>query len=353
MPDSALLNCFVMMPHGGRGEYQRGESEANHVYSKIVRPAVEKTLGTIEETVHIEREIDEQRPGGITRSIITKIARSDLVIADITGSNANVFLELGIRYALQKNITILMRQQNTPIPFDIGNHRCVGYDPFEIEIAIESLSSAIKAARADSTDRPDSPVFEVFPNLEVSINQTGDRPMPWTAYWSRLNAIRLKLQDAKKANMYCPDVIIGISNGGAIVADLLILNGEYDCPMVSFWADRKNMQAIFENEINIAILKGLMTFFGKGSSELKILLVDDYISSANTCHQAMNFIRRYIPECDIQFLPLLYRDERNLQRVEKEIVWKHRAFNYGDESIHKIHQVYWHKFPYEKDIRAM
>jgi hypoxanthine phosphoribosyltransferase len=353
MSNSPLYNCFVMMPHGGRGEYERGESEADHVYSKIVKPAVEKALGKIGEIVHVEREVDEHRPGGITRSIITKIARSDFAIADITGSNANVFLELGVRYTLRKNITILMRQQGTLVPFDIGNHRCIAYDPFKTEIAIENLCNAIKAAQADANDRPDSPVYEVFPNLEVTNSESGDRPMPWSVYWAKLNAIRLKLQEAKKANTYNPDIIVGISNGGAIVADLLILNREYDCPMVSFWADRKSMKAIFENEINISIVKGITAFLRKEPSETRILLIDDYISSANTCHQAMDFIRQYIPNCHIRFLPLLYREDRNLQRVEKEIVWKHRAFNYSDETIHQIHQVYWHKFPYEKDIRAM
>src|SRR4051812_34077633 len=110
--------CYVLMPSGNHDEYSGGVDEANSVFYDIVKPAVEQALGG---DVNLVREIDTRASGAITLNIVRNIARADVVIVDITGRNPNVFFELGIRYSLIKNGTILMRQATTtPIPFDIN-----------------------------------------------------------------------------------------------------------------------------------------------------------------------------------------------------------------------------------------
>jgi hypothetical protein len=71
----------------------------------------------------IKREVDKEESGSITASIVRSIAEYDVAIVDITGHNANVFLELGIRYGLKSNITILLTQDASKIPFDIKDYR--------------------------------------------------------------------------------------------------------------------------------------------------------------------------------------------------------------------------------------
>jgi len=57
----------------------------------------------------------------ILKDIIQSIHNSDLVIADLSGLNPNVFYELGLAHALRKNV-ILLTQDIEQLPFDLRYH---------------------------------------------------------------------------------------------------------------------------------------------------------------------------------------------------------------------------------------
>ena len=63
----------------------------------------------------------------IYNDIITNIIESDIIIADITIKNANVFYELGYAHALDKKV-ILIRQPYDNVPFDIAQFRYIEYE---------------------------------------------------------------------------------------------------------------------------------------------------------------------------------------------------------------------------------
>src|SRR5258706_11853050 len=67
------------------------------------------------------------RPGLITADILSAIAHADVLIADLTSRNANVFYELGIAQAAGKPVVITCRK-GTKLPFDIAHHRVIFYD---------------------------------------------------------------------------------------------------------------------------------------------------------------------------------------------------------------------------------
>ena len=56
-------------------------------------------------------------PGLITRQIVTHLIESDLVIADLSGHNPNVFYELALRHALKKPF-VQMIHKGEDLPFD-------------------------------------------------------------------------------------------------------------------------------------------------------------------------------------------------------------------------------------------
>ena len=74
---------------------------------------------------------DEVRePSVIVDSISEMIGRAELVVADLTGSNPNVFYELGEAHATGKS-TILIRHDDpktSVVPFDLRHHRYVQYE---------------------------------------------------------------------------------------------------------------------------------------------------------------------------------------------------------------------------------
>jgi Tfp pilus assembly protein PilF len=61
-------------------------------------------------------------------SIIESIKQSDIIIADISTTNPNVFYELGLAHAFGKQ-TILLSRKNSTIPFDLADSRIILYKP--------------------------------------------------------------------------------------------------------------------------------------------------------------------------------------------------------------------------------
>lgn len=62
----------------------------------------------------------------ILKEIIVSISESDLILADLTGLNPNVFYELGLAHALRKNV-ILLTQDISELPFDLKSYRVIEY----------------------------------------------------------------------------------------------------------------------------------------------------------------------------------------------------------------------------------
>ena len=70
--------------------------------------------------------IDEEA-GNIFQDIQSEIEQAEVVIAEITPANPNVFYELGYAHALGKP-TILLAQREAELPFDIRSFRVVFYN---------------------------------------------------------------------------------------------------------------------------------------------------------------------------------------------------------------------------------
>ncbi len=104
--------------------------------------------------------------GEIREDMFSELLLADVVIADITVHNANVFYELGIRNALRDKTTVLINCPGYDItPFDIIGYRYVSYQKDKPEAALDDLIMAIRESK-DSKKR-DSPVFNMLPTLQV------------------------------------------------------------------------------------------------------------------------------------------------------------------------------------------
>jgi hypoxanthine phosphoribosyltransferase len=351
--------CFVMMPSGNHNEYAYGSKEADYIYEQIIVPAVEEAYG---EQVDILREIDSRQPGAVTAAIIANIARSDIAIVDITGSNPNVFLELGVRFSLRKNGTILLRQEEGPIPFDIGHLRCFNYSALFSggERAKRDIAQAIKMIRAADPTVSDSIVFDAIPQLLVRMShvnspERAQSTMPWEVFWGRLINITDKFRSVHTDSRYVPTIVVGISNGGLMFADLLCRDLFPGTPIISLWADRGYKRTprgtYFDNAINETMVKAIIsTASGDGSPS--VLLVDDIVASGTTHTQAIDYLEQKIPGLDLRFLPMFSRNERYFEIIKEHVIWKHEAFAMSDEQIRELHWIDWVHLPYRKDIRS-
>jgi len=66
-------------------------------------------------------------PGLIIADIVREIATSQLIIADISPANPNVYFEVGYALALGKP-TLLLAQKGTALPFDVAGFRVLFYE---------------------------------------------------------------------------------------------------------------------------------------------------------------------------------------------------------------------------------
>ena len=65
--------------------------------------------------------------GDILTRILSRIESADAVIADLTGQNANVYLEVGYAWARGRP-TVLLVQDVNELKFDVQGQRCIIYD---------------------------------------------------------------------------------------------------------------------------------------------------------------------------------------------------------------------------------
>ena len=107
------LKCFIVMPFG--------DEELQVVYEDFVKPILEDQCG-----LHVERGDDVFGSNVIMDDIRTSIDLADLIVADLTGKNANVFYEVGICHALEKSV-LLLAQSMDDVPFDLRHRRVLLY----------------------------------------------------------------------------------------------------------------------------------------------------------------------------------------------------------------------------------
>ena len=69
-------------------------------------------------------------PGIIIKDVVDRIQRSDVIIADISPQNPNVYFEVGYALALGKPIILLAqrREADNQLPFDVSAFRVLFYD---------------------------------------------------------------------------------------------------------------------------------------------------------------------------------------------------------------------------------
>lgn len=107
--------------------------------------------------------------GNIREDMFNRLVTADLVIADLSIHNPNVFYELGVRQAFRDKYTFLMRSDLSDYPFDLKTDRYFEYNLVELaeqpDAVVARLVTALRAT-LNSTDA-DSPIFKLLPQLEA------------------------------------------------------------------------------------------------------------------------------------------------------------------------------------------
>lgn len=161
-------SCFLITPIGKEGTEIR--RNADEVLDYIISPVC-KEYG-----YSVVRADKMQNSGLITKAIIEQIISSDLVIADLTGNNPNVFYELAIRHSYRKP-AIQIIKGDIEIPFDLADMRTISYDTTlsGADQAKKDLSAMINSIlKGEAVHNPVSEVNALIAISETSSKENAD-----------------------------------------------------------------------------------------------------------------------------------------------------------------------------------
>jgi len=113
MADSVMKpTCFVLMPFA---------EDFDEVYDHAIRPAAEAAGFDCDRADHAFG------PRAIISNIIEGAFSADVIVADVSGSNPNVFYELGIAHAIDNKTIVICERTEEPLPFDLAAYRVIFY----------------------------------------------------------------------------------------------------------------------------------------------------------------------------------------------------------------------------------
>lgn len=200
-------HTFVAMPFGVKQDSQGNEIDFNRVYRELIKPALEAA------GLEVFRADEEQRAGGILPDMFQELLVADLVVADLTIDNPNVWYELGVRHALRARGVVLICGGRVTTAFDLYTDRKLRYsikdrgpDLSTIEQEKASLTAMVKATMESWHGRKVSPVYHLMPHL---------REPDWKSlrigtvreFWAQHEAWESRLTLARKAG-HMGDVLV-------------------------------------------------------------------------------------------------------------------------------------------------
>src|SRR5215212_6890217 len=132
------MRAFIIRPFGTKNGL-----DFDAVEKKLIDPALTRLGITGRTTMEIRRQ------GNIRLDMFQRLLTADLVIADISIHNANVYYELGVRHALRGRRTFLIRAQGAglqtdEVPFDIKTDRYLTYDGVNPAASIDDLFEGLR-----------------------------------------------------------------------------------------------------------------------------------------------------------------------------------------------------------------
>ena len=109
------------------------------------------------------------KAGNIREDMFNRLVTADVVIADLTVYNPNVYYELGVRQAFRDKYTFLIRSDLSNYPFDLQTDRYFAYDLIELASDAGAVVKRLVAALRATLNSPDadSPIFKLLPQLEA------------------------------------------------------------------------------------------------------------------------------------------------------------------------------------------
>ena len=180
------------MGFGAKTDYESGRTlDLDATYEAIIEPAVTAA------GLRCVRADKLAHSGVIDPKMYEALYRADLVVADISTGNVNAVYELGVRHALRPYSTIIMKENEGRLHFDLDHVVTFRYEHLGADIGareavrarneLEQLVRSVMVAKA-----ADSPVYQGLPFLrrptmseeevEAMVDETEAHGHRWWAF---------------------------------------------------------------------------------------------------------------------------------------------------------------------------
>ena len=211
-------HAFVVMPFGKKKGGDGSLYDFNAIYNDLIRPTLESA------GFESFRADESTTSGDILTDMFQELLLADLVLADMSIDNANVFYELGIRHAFRKRGVVHIQAGRSYMPFDIFNVRTIPYhitaegvpDPLTIDKDKQAIARVCRDTWASDPDAVHSPIFNLLTGLLEPERKTLRTPLA-TGFWREYNEWKERVTIAKRRQR---------------IGDILLLTEEITNPMI-------------------------------------------------------------------------------------------------------------------------
>lgn len=162
--------CFMVMPYGtkktdaptGQG---LAEIDFDALWDRAFRPAIE-SLGY--QPVRADQDVGAL----IVHEMLERLYFSDIVLADMTIPNGNVYYEVGVRHACQNLGCVFLATDWSRQLFDVAQLRTVRYPlaVAKVDDAAARLVHDMLVAKIPAMVKGSSPVYQVLPGYPTDVN---------------------------------------------------------------------------------------------------------------------------------------------------------------------------------------
>ena len=215
--DSNSPHAFVVMPFGQKSAADGRTIDFDKIYEDLIKPAL------IEGGFEPFRADEETVSGDILTDMFQELLLADLVVADMSIDNANVFYELGVRHAFRKRGVVHIQSSRDYMPFDVFNVRTLPYhvndagvpDPDHIDRDRKNLVRITCETWASDVDAVHSPIFGLLTGLVEPDRRTLRTPLA-TGFWREYNEWEERVAVARRQKR---------------IGDILLLTEEISNPL--------------------------------------------------------------------------------------------------------------------------
>ena len=200
--------CFMVMPFGIKAVHPPvpgapKQIDFDALWHKALAPVIEE-LG------YEPVRADQETGAGILMEMLERLFFSDLVVADMTIANGNVYYEVGIRHASQQHGCVLISADWAQTLFDIDQMRRLVYPLPEGEVSDQTAEAIREALKQGTPSLAEgrSPMFQHIPGFPDPAKVDPERASSirkqldaLSAFQARIRAVRTNRDAGERKTM--------------------------------------------------------------------------------------------------------------------------------------------------------